>query len=81
MNKYLCSGYRPVMAESMNEAAEIFAGRMARALYGRKGYARTCTKNSWSQDGTLGEYNAFIGYSTGQNETTGSNTYFSVRAA
>lgn len=79
MNRYTCENHRPVQAESMNEAAEVFATRKAKATYGKSAYARTCTKQSWSQDGTIGEYNAFIGYRTGQNETTGSNVHFTVR--
>jgi len=78
MNTYRSPGFRDVSAADMNAAAEIFAGRAARKTYGRRAYARTCNLESWSQDNTLGEYNAFIGYSTGRNETTGSNTRFTV---
>jgi hypothetical protein len=78
-NKFTCENHRPVSGvESMHEAAEIFAARKARALFGRSGYARTCNLESYSQDGTLGEYNAFVGYSTGRNETTGRNVRFTV---
>lgn len=80
MNKYTCESHQPVYAESMKEAAEIIAARKARAAYGRKGYARTCNCESWSQDNTLGEFNAFIGYSTGRNETSGHNVRFTVTA-
>jgi len=78
MNTYRSPGFRNVTASSMSEAAEIFAARAARSAYGRNGYARTCTLGSWSQDGSLGEYSAFIGYSSGRNETTGHNTNFTV---
>ena len=33
MNKYTCNGYRPVKADTMREAAAIFAARMARKFY------------------------------------------------
>ena len=78
MNKYTTSGFRPVRAETMKEAAEIFAGRAARKAFGKKGYVRICNLESYSQDNTLGEYNAFIGYRTGQGETTGVNERFTV---
>lgn len=64
----------------MAEAAQIFANRAARRYYGRRAYARTCNCTAWSQDNTLREFSAFIGYSTGQNETTGSNVTFTVFA-
>jgi hypothetical protein len=80
MNTYRSPGHRDVTAADMKEAAEIFAARKARAAYGRAGYARTCNLESWSQDGTLGEFNAFIGVTTGQHETTGSNVFFTVYA-
>lgn len=80
MKKYTTSGCKAVKAESMNEAAEIFAGRMARKAYGRGGYCRTCTKTSWAQDGSLGEFSAFIGYNTSIRETTGHNINFTVYA-
>jgi hypothetical protein len=78
MNTYRSPGHRDVTAADMKEAAEIFAARKARAAYGRAGYARTCNLESWSQDGTLGEFNAFIGYRSAPNETTGGNVRFTV---
>jgi len=62
----------------MRDAAEMFANRAARRAYGRRGYARTCTEGAHSQDYTLAEYSAFIGYTTGPNETTGHNVQFTV---
>lgn len=67
----------------MSEAAETFAGRMARKKYGKTGYCRTCNLESWSQDQTLGEFNAFIGYTPAgkhnKGTTVGGNIRFSVR--
>jgi hypothetical protein len=62
----------------MSSAAEVFANRAAREKFGRSGYCRTCALQSWSQDNTLGEFSAFIGYSTGRDETTGHNVNFTV---
>jgi hypothetical protein len=82
MKKYTTSGCQAVKAESMSEAAEIFAGRIARKKYGKTGYSRTCNLESWSEDQTLGEYNAFIGYTPAgkhnQGTTVGGNIRFSV---
>lgn len=78
MKRYTTSGYRSVAAENMPAAAAMFAARMARKTYGKKGYARTCNETAHSQDGRYGEFSAFIGYSTGQHETTGNNINFSV---
>jgi len=80
---YICSGFRPVKAESNKEAANIFANREARNRYGRGGYCLGATASSWSQDGSLVEYEAFIGYTPrGQHNTTVGNDYrFSVQSS
>lgn len=76
--KYTCENHIPVTAETMKDAAETIANRKARAAYGRRGYARTCNLESWSEDGSIGEFSAFIGYSSGQGETTGHNVRFTL---
>jgi hypothetical protein len=76
--KFTCNGFQSVTAENMSEAANIFANRAARRKYGKSGYARTCVQGSYAQDGRLAEYSAFIGYTTGRNETTGHNINFTV---
>ena len=80
MKKYMSRGMRSVTADDMGSAAAIFAERLARRKFGRSAYCRTMRLDSWSQDGTLGEYDAFVGTTTGRNETTGSNVRFTVRA-
>jgi hypothetical protein len=75
---YISAGMRAVTAESMRDAAEIFATRLARKSYGRSAYARTLNLNSWSQDNTVGEWESFVGYRTGMHETTGHNVRFTV---
>jgi hypothetical protein len=76
--RYATNGMRSVMAETMADAAEIFANRSARKQFGRRGYARTCTQNSYAQDGSLAEYNAFIGLRSGPGQTSGHNIMFTV---
>lgn len=78
--KYQSRGFRSISAESIKDAARVFANRAARKHYGRKGYARTCNQNACSQNGKTVEYSAFIGYTTGMHETTGHNINFTVYA-
>lgn len=78
MKKYHCSGFNQLQAVNGQEAARAFAGRMAREKFGRKGYVRLCNLTAWSQDGTMGEFSAFIGYATGEC-TTGHNVTFTVQ--
>lgn len=77
MNKFKTHGMNSVQAEGMQHAAEIFALRWARRQYGKRGDARTCVQGSYSRDGSLAEYQAFIGITKG-NETTGHNIHFTV---
>jgi len=85
MKKYITTGCQAVRAESMSEAAEIFAARIARKEFGKSGYFLICNLESWSLDHSLGEYNAFIGYTPAgkhnQGQTVGNNIRFSVRLA
>ena len=82
MNKYTTHGCHAVTAENMSEAAGHFAERIARKTLGKNAYARTCNLESWSDGNTLGEYNAFIGYTpAGKHNigtTVGRNIRFSV---
>jgi len=43
------------------EAARIFANRLARKKYGKKGYCYHVRLDSWTQDGTVHHFEAFIG--------------------
>jgi len=78
MTTYRTGRCRPIIADSAREAAEIFAARLARRAYGRRGYARTLNCTGWSQDGSFREFEAFLGYRTGPHETTGHNEYFTI---
>jgi hypothetical protein len=74
--KYHCDNHRPVDAESARGAAQIIASRKARALYGKSGRVGACRIDAQSQDGRVTECEAFIGYLSGQAETTGRNVRF-----
>jgi len=78
MKKYSTVGCRAIMAEGFKEAAEVFANRIARREFGKRGYARTCNQNSFSASGRFAAYNAFIGYPTNPGETSGYNINFIV---
>ena len=78
MTLYRCSGFRPVRALGIAEAAEVFAKRAARRAFGRRGYVRTLVEDSYVPNLSIVEFAAFIGYSTGRNETTGHNIRFTV---
>ena len=81
MQRFTCTGFRSVLAESIHDAAFVFASRAAKRAYGRKGYARTCEEGAHAVDYRMAEYQAFIGHSTGISETTGHNVYFTVHRA
>ena len=78
--KFKCNGYPDVVAESMSEAARIFAARAGRREFGNRAGVRTCVRQSYAQDGSLAEYSAFIGLTRGS-ETTGRNINFTVFAS
>lgn len=62
----------------MTQAASIFALRVARRTYGSRADVRTCHAQSWSRDGNVAEFQAFVGRTKG-NETTGHNITLTVR--
>lgn len=81
MNTYLCSGMRNVEAEGIREAAEIFAGRMARRKFGKRGVALYPNMGGYDPRMRFAEFTAFIGCKSGQSETTGSDIHFTVSIA
>jgi hypothetical protein len=78
LNLYACSGFKSVRADSIRDAAEIFARRAARRAFGRRGIVRTMVEVSYTRNLSFVEFAAFFGYSTGRNETTGHNIRFTV---
>jgi hypothetical protein len=80
MTTYTCEGFRPVAAYDASEAAAIFAERLARRQYGKRGYMRTMRLDHWTQDGSLHAFEAFIGYTVDkQGTTSGHNEWLHVR--
>lgn len=75
--KFICEGCRSVIRNDGFDAGYYFAGVMARREYGRRGHVGPCRLQSWTEDGSCGEYEAFIGVSNG-NGMSGHNIRFSV---
>lgn len=78
MRKYYSNGFRPVVSDSIKEAAEMFANREAKNVYGKKGFCRIMNVNCHSEDYSTIECCAFIGYKSGRDSTTGHNFNFTV---
>ena len=75
--KYPCLPHRPVDADSMSQAAEIFAARMARRKYGKSGRVAACRVDGYTPDGRTVDAEAFIGYRAGDG-TAGNNVRFTM---
>lgn len=76
---YRSIGFRAVKAQSMGEAAHVFAQRLARREYGRRGVVRTLNLNSWARDGSCGDYQAFLGLPGPEpGQTTGGDVWIHV---
>jgi hypothetical protein len=79
VNLYRSSGHRAVRAPGIRDAAKVFSLREARRAFGRRGLVRILYVDCCTEDGTIAEFEAFIGYASGFNETTGRNVRFTVR--
>jgi len=83
MRIYRCESMRPIRQSdevpTVNAAAAVFAGRLARRAYGRRGYARTVRPDSWAPDGSSHTFEVFIGTDGPQHgETVGHNEWLHV---
>ena len=72
---------RNVKAEDMREAAQIFADRMARRKFGKRGIATRPNMGAYDPKMRFAEFESFVGVKTGRSETSGSNTHFTVSIA
>lgn len=80
--KYISQGHRPTAASdasSPSEIGELFAQRKARRLFGRAGRVGALRLDSWLSDGTLMEFDAFIGRPAPGGGLCGRNVRFTVR--
>lgn len=82
MNRYTSPGHKPTDAAgagNQREVGEIFAQRKARRLYGRRGQVGAIRVDSYSQDGSVMEFDAFIGRPAPGGGLAGHNVRFTVR--
>ena len=63
---------------SARDVAQTFADRLARKEFGRKGRAITLRSDSYTPDGSQVNYEAFIGYPSGDRTYAGHNIHFTV---
>lgn len=75
---YSAKGYRSVKANSAGEAAGIFADREARKRFGKRGYAHHVRLDSWTGDGSLHTYQAFVGVPEKGGGMSGNNIWIHV---
>lgn len=61
MTRYTCSGFHAVKTESATDAANIFAGRLARRMYGRQGVVGILRYDSGTRNGEMSVFETFIG--------------------
>lgn len=71
---------RNVEAEGIREAAAIFAGRMARRKFGKRGVALTPKMGAYDPKLRFAEFDAFVGYRAGSG-IDGINLHFTVSIA
>jgi len=80
--KYHCSGFKSIDEANLSEyegAIDVFARRLARREYGKRGEAVIVRENARSQDGRLVEYDVFIGTKDRCNRGwVGRNVFLSV---
>lgn len=82
MTQYRANGFRgTVEAEDFREAAAIFAGRMARKDYGRRGYCHHTRLDSWAEDGFSATVQTFIGRDVKNSGCEGRNVWIYLRKA
>ena len=81
ISTYTCTGFRPVCGtETQTMAMMIFAGRLARRLYGHSGFCRTHRRASWSPAGRTVTYSVFLGRAAAHDRsvTVGHNEWLTV---
>lgn len=59
--RFRSEGFRNVTAESISEAGQVFAARIAKRTFGHRGYARTFRTDSWVADYTAATFESFVG--------------------
>lgn len=86
MTTFHADGFQPVKrsdeVQNVRDAADIFADRLARRKFGKRGYARIVRPDSWTQNGKWHSFETFIGTDQrgpgGSTETVGRNEWLYV---
>lgn len=91
MTTYTCGNFKSVrqgyeyesgggywIVDSASDAARIFANRLARRQFGRKGYCHHVRLDSRREDGQMGIFEVFIGYPAEGGGTQGHNEWLNV---
>ena len=71
------SGY-DLTIESAEDAAKLFATRYARRVYGKRGMCHHVRQDSWREDGSQINYEAFVGVPCEGGGVSGKNIWLSV---
>ena len=77
-NIYRCDNHRMIEADTASQAASVFALRKARTQYGKTAQVGALRLDSYSSNGLVYNFDAFIGYPVGRNQTAGCNVRFTV---
>lgn len=79
MTKFKCDNFRPVEADTFEEAARIFAERYARQRWGRRrGGCHHVRLDCYAVDGRYANVEAFVGRHTTDGGMSGRNELFTV---
>jgi hypothetical protein len=87
MTTWLCEKFRPVTVDDndpeQEDPARVFARRIARREYGRKGFVQNVRLDSRTMDGRCFNYEAFVGVSVkgDMHACSGRNVRFTIRRA
>lgn len=59
--RFRSHGFRDVTAETISQAGQVFAARLAKREFGRRGYVRTFRADNWAMDYVTATFDAFLG--------------------
>lgn len=59
--RFRSHGFRDVAAETISQAGQVFAARLAKREFGRRGYVRTFRADCWTADYAAATFDAFLG--------------------
>lgn len=87
MATYTCDNFKSVrtgeehsyiLIENGKDAARVFAQRLARKQYGKRGTVAAVRMDCYAENGSYANYEVFIGRSNDERGVTGHNEYLTV---